>query len=88
MAIRTGGGTVVTSTRVSSATARPAGYGFPVGLTFLGTATNNVVVQIANSVTWVCPAGVTSVDYLVIAGGGSGGNNPSTNGNGAGGTVS
>ena len=32
-----------------------------------------VVETFANSTTWTCPTGVTSVEYLVVAGGGGGG---------------
>ena len=32
-----------------------------------------VVLSFTATGSWVCPAGVTSVDYLVVAGGGGGG---------------
>jgi hypothetical protein len=50
---------------------RPSGYAFPTGLTpapFGG----NVVVYFGATETWTVPTGVTSVDYLVVAGGGGG----------------
>ena len=49
----------------------PFGSGIWTLSTLRGYST---VVQIFNSTsTWVCPAGVTSVEYLCVAGGGSGG---------------
>jgi len=43
-----------------------------------------VVETFANSTSWVCPTGVTSVEYLIVAGGGGGGPNGG-GGGGAGG---
>ena len=54
---------------VAAATARAYGFGL-----FQGAGATFTVVQTftANS-TWTCPAGVTSVEYLVVASGGGGG---------------
>ena len=70
MSIKTGSGSVVTTTRVSSSFVRPPGFQFPVGLGFLGTDTSNVVTSFIGTGTWVAPPSVTSVDYLVVGGGG------------------
>ena len=43
-----------------------------------------VIQTFTSSTTWVCPAGVTEVEYLVVAGGGAGGFNLA-GGGGAGG---
>ena len=43
-----------------------------------------VIQTFTSSTTWICPAGVTEVEYLVVAGGGGGGSN-SGGGGGAGG---
>ncbi|NBP02322.1 MAG: hypothetical protein EBU90_19835, partial [Proteobacteria bacterium] len=57
-------------------------YGFAGGA---GVAGVEYVIEVfANSGSWVCPTGVTSVDYLVVAGGGGGGFNVG-GGGGAGG---
>ena len=72
MSIKTGSGSVVTTTRVSSSFVRPPGFQFPVGLGFLGTDTNNVVTSFIGTGTWVAPPGATEVEYLVVAGGGGG----------------
>ena len=43
-------------------------------ITAVAGADSFVVVETFNgSTTWTCPTGVTSVDYLVVAGGGGGG---------------
>lgn len=44
-----------------------------------------VVVRFTSSGEWICPAGVTEVQYLVVAGGGGGGTNRRGGGGGAGG---
>ena len=59
--------------RLGAQNFRPPGFQFPVGLTFLGTDTNNVVTSFIGTGTWVAPPGATEVEYLVIAGGGAGG---------------
>ena len=56
----------------SATSFRPRGFQYPVGLTFLGSGTGNVIASFANTGTWVAPTGVTEVDYLVVAGGGGG----------------
>ena len=85
MSIKTGGGVAITSTRVSSSSVRPPGYQYPTGLTFLGSGTGNVVDSFTSTSTWVAPTGVTSIDYLVIAGGGGGGSSGGNGGGGGGG---
>ena len=57
----------------SATSFRPRGFQYPVGLTFLGSGTGNVIASFADTGTWVCPTGVTEVEYLVVAGGGGGG---------------
>jgi hypothetical protein len=47
---------------------------------------NTVIQSFTSSSTWTAPAGVTSVNYLVVAGGGSGGSNHGAGG-GAGGML-
>jgi len=49
-----------------------------------GGATN-VVEIFTESTTWTCPAGVTEVEYLVLAGGGGGSNGAQPAGGGGGG---
>jgi hypothetical protein len=45
----------------------------------------NVIVTFKESGSWLCPTGVTEVEYLVIAGGAGGGTNRKGGGGGAGG---
>lgn len=49
-----------------------------------GSSGYTVIQTFTSSTTWVCPAGVTEVEYLVVAGGGGGGS-VSGGGGGAGG---
>ena len=36
-------------------------------------ATSTVIQQFKNTSSWICPAGVTSINYLIVGGGGGGG---------------
>lgn len=46
-----------------------------------GAGPYTVIQTFVSSTTWICPPGVTEVEYLVVAGGGGGGGgNPSFNG--------
>ena len=50
------------------------------------SGTSLVIQSFTASGSWTCPTGVTEVEYLVVAGGGSGGDNTSPGtGNGGGG---
>jgi hypothetical protein len=53
-------------------TVRPTGYKWPTGLT-VAPVGGNVVVYFGATETFTVPTGVTSIDYLCIAGGGGGG---------------
>ena len=64
---------------------RPTGYAYPTGLTYAGDETGNVISSFVALDTWECPVGVTSVEYLVVAGGGAGGGDFRGGGGGAGG---
>ena len=44
-----------------------------LGSTFGGGGGFTVIQTFTATSTWTCPAGVTSVEYLVVAGGGGGG---------------
>ena len=57
-------------------------YGF-VGSS--GGGSEIIVETFANTTTWTCPAGVTEVEYLVVAGGGGGTSNGYTPGASGGG---
>ena len=65
---------------------RPVGYAFPTGLTPAPSG-GNVVVYFGATETFTVPSGVTSIDYLCIAGGGAGGGGYSGGGGGAGGML-
>jgi hypothetical protein len=38
-----------------------------------GAGPYTIIQTFTSSTTWVCPGGVTEVDYLVVGGGGGGG---------------
>jgi hypothetical protein len=38
----------------SATSFRPRGFQYPVGLTFLGSGTGNVIASFANTGAWVC----------------------------------
>jgi hypothetical protein len=72
MTIRRGSG--LSAGAFTGESVRPAGYQFPIGLSSQGLVsgtTGNVVASFVASGTFVPPTGVTSVDYLVVAGGGA-----------------
>jgi len=52
-----------------------------------GPTKYKIIQEFTASGTWTAPAGVTSIDYLAVAGGGSGGGGPGGGGGGAGGYV-
>ena len=47
-----------------------------------GGARYTIIQTFTATSTWTCPTGVTSVDYLVVAGGGAGGGNGNNGGGG------
>ena len=55
-------------------TVRPTGYKFPVGLN--QDIGGDVRKVFGTTQSFTIPTGVTSIDYLVVAGGGGGGTNP------------